>query len=234
LELVKTLELRYPSPEAFTEDLEKNLRKGRAFVAGPSDVATREVCELCVVHPASGEEFRVRAEAVWVDVNGVGLELLGLDDAKKEELSGFEANDVGPDKPVRNIHDRIRQLNLQERDQVARHGPITERVALERAFGSSVWEGLLQNPTITPPEIARIAKMGTLPKPLVNIIVNHAAWIVIPEVQRALLSNPRCGGQDLERVLRTMKPSDLARVAQQTSYRGEVRSAAARLGAAKG
>ena len=112
---------------------------------------------------------------------------------------------------------------------MARHGPITERVALERAFGSSVWEALLQNPTITPPEIARIAKMGTLPKPLVNVIVNHAAWISIPEVQRALLSNPRCGGADLERVLRSLKPSELARVGQQSSYRGEVRSAALRL-----
>jgi hypothetical protein len=226
---VKTLELRYPSPEALAEDLEKNLRKGRAFIAGPSDIAAREVCELCLVHPLSGEEFRLRAEAVWVDATGVGLELLGLDEAKKEQLAGFEASDGEPGKPHRNVHDRIRQLSLQERDQAARHGPITERVALERAFGSSVWEGLLQNQTITPPEIARIAKMGTLPRPLVNIIVNHAAWIAIPEVQRALLSNPRCSGQDLERVLRTMKPSELARVAQQSSYRGEVRSAAQRL-----
>jgi hypothetical protein len=226
---VKTLELRYPSPEAYAEDLEKNLRKGRAFLAGSRDVDAREVCELVLVHPLRSEDFRLRAEAVWVDANGVGFVLLDLDEAKKEELAGFGATEGDTGKPHRNVHDRIRQLSLQERDQVARHGPITERVALERAFGSSVWEGLLQNPTLTPPEIARIAKMGTLPKPLVNVIVNHAAWIAVPEVQRALLSNPRCGGPDLERVLRTMKPSELARVAQQSSYRGEVRSAAQRL-----
>jgi hypothetical protein len=226
---VKTLELRYPSREALAEDLERNLRKGRAFLAGSHEVAAREVCELVLMHPLGGDDLRLRAEAVWVDANGVGFELLDLDEAKKEKLAAFGAAEGDAGKPLRTIHDRIRQLSLQERDQTARHGPITDRVALERAFGSSVWEGLLQNPNITPPEIARIAKMGTLPKPLVNVIVNHAAWIAIPEVQRALLSNPRCGGADLERVLRAIKPSDLARIAQQSSYRGEVRSAALKL-----
>jgi hypothetical protein len=236
LQSVKTLEIRYPSPAAFAEDLATNVHKGRAFVTGASDVASRELCELLIVHPLRGDEFRVGAEAVWVDPSGVGLDLIGLDEAKKAELVAFETGQAAletdasePDAQLQNVYLRIRQLSLQERDQVARHGPISERVALERAFGSSVWEGLLQNPMMTPPEVARIAKMGTLSKPLVNVIVNHAAWVAIPEVQRALLSNPRCAGSDLDKVLRSLKPTDLAKVAKQSPYRGEVRSAAQRL-----
>ena len=116
-------------------DLEKNLRKGRAFLAGSSDVGAREVCELVLIHPRSGEDFRLRAEAVWVDPNGVGFEFLDFDDAKKEELAAFDATEGDTGRATRNVHDRIRQLSLQERDQMARHGQITERVALERAFG---------------------------------------------------------------------------------------------------
>jgi hypothetical protein len=100
---------------------------------------------------------------------------------------------------------------------------------LERRYGAAVWEALLQNPQLTPPEIMRIAKNGGLPKPLINTIVNNAAWVNKPEVQRALLSNPRVAGQHLDRVLRAMSKADLARVPQQTAYRPQVRMAAKRL-----
>jgi hypothetical protein len=47
-------------------------------------------------------------------------------------------------------------------------------------------------------------------------------------VQRALLSNPRCGGAHLDRVLTAMKPADLQRLAHQCPYRQEVRAAVLR------
>ena len=42
---------------------------------------------------------------------------------------------------------------------------LQERVALERMYGPNVWETLLRNNRLTPPEAARIARKGTLPRP---------------------------------------------------------------------
>jgi hypothetical protein len=112
---------------------------------------------------------------------------------------------------------------------MARSGTLPERVALERHFGGAVWEGLLQNPGITLPEVVRIAKNGGLPKPLVNVIVSNAAWLSKPEVRRALLSNPRVDGMHLDRVLRATPRSECAQVARSTAYRPAVRTRARQL-----
>lgn len=133
------------------------------------------------------------------------------------------------ERAARNVHERVRQLNAHEREILARTGAMPERVALERAFGGGVWEPLLSNPTITPQEIARIAKNGGLPRHLVTLIAGNGGWIANSEVQRAMLGNPRVGGRELERVLRAMPRTELERAATQTSYRADVRSTAKRL-----
>ncbi len=187
---------------------------------------------------------------------GVGVQFESFDDEQRSRLATFVRRDEPPtesqaapcvqaesvDEAVaaapsgasraprpKNVHERVRALSLREREAVARQGTLPERIALERCYGASVWEPLLQNPQLTPPEVIRIAKNGNLPKPLVGSIVSNAAWVAKPEVQRALLSNPRVVGTNLDRVLRAMSQPDLARVAQQTNYRMPVRAAAKKL-----
>jgi hypothetical protein len=126
----------------------------------------------------------------------------------------------------RNAYERIRHLPLPEREKVARRGQLSDRVALERSYGSSVWEGLLQNPMLTVPEVAQIAKKGTLPQALVAIIVANGGWLASGEVRRALLSNPRVSGAHLDRVLRATPKAELKQIAQMSPYRSQVRSAA--------
>ncbi len=225
---MRRFELR-PDSHASLLAQRDELRKGRAFVAGASDVAEREFCELVLVHPESDDEFSLEAEAVWITDGGVGF-ALEMEDEQLQKLDTFvDSAPVAGDAPARNVQERIRSLSLRERDELARRGSLTERVALERAYGSSVWETLLQNPQLTPPEVARIARNGTLPKPLVSVIVGSAAWLAHGEVQRALLSNPRCSGAHVERVLRAMRPADLTRLAKQCPYRAEVRALAQKL-----
>lgn len=127
------------------------------------------------------------------------------------------------------LYDRTRKLTLRQRDTVARSGSLAERVALERTFGSSVWEALLQNPQISLPEIARIAKNGTLPIPLVSILVANAVWLQSGEIRRALLGNPRVSGAHLERVLRAVPRAELKQIVQASPYRNQVRMAAKKL-----
>ncbi len=156
---------------------------------------------------------------------------LATDDAPIDD-EGDEPGTTAPGgarSGPRNLHERIRALTLREREVMARAGTLPERVALERCFGSSVWEGLLQNPQLTPPEVSRIAKNGTIPRPMVQLLVANAGWLQNAEVQRALLSNPRVSGPALDRVLRSMSKNDLQRVAALTAYRSEVRVAAKKL-----
>ena len=42
---------------------------------------------------------------------------------------------------------------------------ITDVATLERLYGKQVWESLLHNAKVTVPEVARIARKGTIPRP---------------------------------------------------------------------
>lgn len=132
-------------------------------------------------------------------------------------------------KRTTNLFDRVRSLKPMEAQKLARQGTLPERVALERCFGGLVWEGLLQNAAITGQEVAKIAKKGSLPKPVISLIVNNSAWLQIPEVQRALLGNPRLGVGLIPRVLRHFSQAELRRLTRQTAYSHAVRAAAQKL-----
>jgi hypothetical protein len=110
----------------------------------------------------------------------------------------------------------------------ARDGELTERTALERVYGKAVWEPLLQNQRISPPEVARIARKGAIPKPLIDVITANAAWLASAEIRRALLTNPRLTGAALERVLGACGRKELDLVASQVLYPMAARQAARR------
>lgn len=234
--------LTYPSLDALRSDYDQNLRKGRAFVALATASGDRERCRLVLVHPTSGAKLAVDAEVVWVKRDapgaGVGVEIKLESDPAREALRQFvestapaknEINEPEGSAASRNVHERVRGLTMRERDAMARQGTLPERVALERCYGSVVWDALLQNPQLTPPEVARIAKIGLLPRPLAQLIVSNAAWLAHPEIQRSLLANPRVAGGDLDRVLRAMPRASLEQAASMTIYRTEVRQAAKKL-----
>ncbi|HXS15559.1 MAG TPA: hypothetical protein VN764_00135 [Polyangiaceae bacterium] len=124
---------------------------------------------------------------------------------------------------------RVRTLNAAGRERMARHGTLSERVALERAFGPAVWEALLNNPLLSTAEVARIAKNHTASQPILNTIVSNPGWLTKPEVRRALLSNPRLLESQVERTLRALPQSELRLVLRQTAYPLRVRNVAKRL-----
>ena len=177
--------------------------------------------------PNSNVADTSRADAEAMDRSGADTDFADQSDADAyfTDLTDAEAHKKTP----LNIYERIRQLHLREREAMGRSGTLAERVALERAFGGSVWEALLQNPQLTAPEVARMAKNGSLPIPLVGVIVSNGGGLGSGEVRRALLSNPRVSGLNLDRVLRATPRVELKQVAQLTAYRSEVRAAAQKL-----
>jgi hypothetical protein len=260
------LTLRHVSGELLLHDFEANLRKGRAFVPGPSNMAERDFCTLCIEAPGGGAPHRVRAEAVWIDAAGTGLSFVDFDpvsqsalrafieaavnepeaqaprelDAERDGAASVEPDgDAGPDPEIPpgsdvtpsagNLHERMRVLDVAQRDVLARQGSLPERVALEQRYGSSVWEGLLRNPQLTPREVLRMAKSASLPATLASSIAANKAWVADGAINQALLSNPRVSGASLNLVLEGLSQADLTRVSGQSSLRMQVRQAAKRL-----
>lgn len=149
------------------------------------------------------------------------------------ELEAFEDTPVDgdggdPQRPraPRNVNERLRGLNLASQIKLATTGELHERVVLERMYGKNVWETLLRNPRLTAPEVARIARYGSLPRVLLEIIVGNGAWLQIPEVRRALLGNPRLATDQIVKVLRLTPKHELKLAAVQTAYPFAVRNAA--------
>jgi hypothetical protein len=123
-------------------------------------------------------------------------------------------------------HERLRGLNLVSQIKMAATGELHERIVLERLYGKNVWETLLRNPRLTAPEVSRIARYGSLPRVLLEIILANNAWLQVPEVRRALLANPRLGNDQITKILRLTPKHELKLAAIQTAYPQAVRNAA--------
>jgi hypothetical protein len=125
---------------------------------------------------------------------------------------------------------RLRRLPMQEQLRLCRRSTNpTERRLLQRVLGRSSWEPLLENPNLTPPEVAVIARKAAIPSVLLDRIVNQRRWLEVPAVRRALLANPKLQGGAITRVLRATPPHELRLVPKQTAYPAPVRAAARRL-----
>ncbi|MCM2334508.1 MAG: hypothetical protein NDI82_11260 [Anaeromyxobacteraceae bacterium] len=142
--------------------------------------------------------------------------------AAAQEAGEAEAHEP----PPANVQERLRGLPVVEQVKVARGSNLSERVALERLYGKAVWEALLRNPHLTVPEVSRLARMGTMPRPLLELIVGNPAWLQVPQVRRALLSNPRLSQDMVLKVLSLLPRDELQLVPQITAYPAAVRQAA--------
>ena len=139
--------------------------------------------------------------------------------------AGAEDEEAGEHAPA-HVQERLRGLSVVEQLRVARDGTTTERIALERLYGKVVWEAILHNMRVTVPEVARLARMGTMPRPLLELIVGNAAWLQVPQIRRALLSNPRLSPDMVQKVLALLPRDELRLVPQITAYPPAVRMAA--------
>jgi hypothetical protein len=240
---VRSLTLTFSDSAALQALFHEDLAKGRAFVPGATGVVEFEVCELVLQH--DGRSHKLRAEAIFIKAEGlgcgVGLAFGPLDSSATAALEAFVSGPPAdasvtraePEQAViATVNDRIRGLSSVEQQRLAVNGTLHERVALERTFGPNVWEALLSNPRLTIPEVATIARKGTVPRPLIEILASRPAWVAAPEVQRALLSNLRATPAVISRVLQTMARTDLALVAKQTAYPHSVRALAKKILAA--
>jgi hypothetical protein len=229
------------------DQLARDLVAGGLFVPGYR-IALNEECEL--VLRGVVDELRLLARVVFANDTGIGLQLYDCDADLKRRITALAAGqsleqpppaeepaaeepaaEAGDEerKLAPNMHERLRGLTLVQQLKIASSGEMAERIVLERMYGKNVWEPLLRNPRVTGPEVARIARMGALPRPMIEMIVGNGAWLQIPEVRRALLSNPRLATDQVLRILRLLPKHELKLAAIQTAYPMPVRDAARRM-----
>jgi hypothetical protein len=160
-------------------------------------------------------------------------EALALEHEQDSQLeeSELEAGQraSGSDLQAESKQAKLRHLNAAQQLKVARTGELSDRVAVERLYGKQVWEALLHNPRLSIPEVARIARKGTVPKPLLELIVENGAWIKAAAVRRALLSNPKIGSDSIAKLLRITPKHELKIIEKGTAYGNAVRDAARKL-----
>jgi hypothetical protein len=215
-------------------DLEReraNLERGSVVAAGVTGIAVGAFLEVELAFP-SGERLVVPARAVLTTEAGTVLVFEGHDRAALARLlaappADQDEEDDGPATHApAHVQERLRGLSVVEQLRVAREGTITERIALERLYGKVVWEALLRNTHVSVPEVSRLAKMGTMPRPLLELIVGNPAWLQVPQIRRALLSNPRLSQDMVLKVLALLPRDELKLVPQITAYPPAVRMAA--------
>jgi hypothetical protein len=220
-----------------------HLSHGGAFAANTTG-EPNQACVVVLVDPR-GRELELAGRTVWCGDGGVGVQLDGFDRVLRERIETWLAEKPPADEAAdeaaadekdadgagiaRNVYERMRNLPMAQQLKHAREGELAERIALERLYGKTVWEALLRNPRISPPEVARIARMGQLPRPLLELIAGTTAWLRAPEVRRALLANLRLPADAVPRILRLLPKHELKLMPTQTSYPSSVRDAARRL-----
>lgn len=219
--------------DALQREVDENLSHGRSFVPDAGGVELFAQCKLRIEHPG-GEALVLPVEVVMVSDSGpmvgVAVQLRDFSDATRERIRRWaKSGSLRELSPAQQRQQKVRGLNASDRLKLARDGTLEERVMLERAYGKAVWEALLRNPRVTLPEVARIARKGTLPRPLLEQITDNENWVRQSVVRRALLTNPRLSSDGAMKVLRGMPHRELRLLANQNGYSSTVRALAKKL-----
>jgi hypothetical protein len=230
--MTESFTILFEDKAALERELDSNLRIGGAFFRGALEGAAGSACEIVLVHPDDGSTLALPGRVVSIVPGGAGLAFEGFDAKVRRLIEEFVTPpDAGPVPAERTAtaQERVRGLAVPEAQRIAREGEIGERVAVERLYGKLVWKDLLENVRVTVPEVARIARMGSLPLPLLEQIVNNRSWLGAGQVRRALLTNPRLSREQAARVLASLPRHELKVVPRQTTYTAQVRELARKL-----
>jgi Tfp pilus assembly protein PilZ len=194
-----SLWLQYPDRAALVQDFENNLKKGRAFVAGPSELAEREACQVVIEHPTSGEQLVLAAEAVWINPDpanpGTGVQFSAFDASRRDALAAFVA--AAP----------------ETRDEASEQEPDAARESLPESLGddelgpgsSGAHRNLYDRMrSLSTTDRTELARQGSLPERVaLERCFGGAVW-------EALLQNPQLTAREVARFARSSSlPSTL-------------------------
>lgn len=124
---------------------------------------------------------------------------------------------------------RIRKMNVRERMHLATKADRTERATLQRDSSPQVLMGLVTNPRIGADDIVQIIRNPQVSAGVLDRITKETRWLANPEIQKALVRNPKTPSLVAIRLVDTLPTEELRRLAKiQSGLREDLRKAALR------
>lgn len=125
---------------------------------------------------------------------------------------------------------RIRRMNVRERMHLASKADRAERVALLRDGSPQVLMGLLTNPRISAEDIIQIIRNPQASPGVLDRLSRERKWLTNPEVQKALVRNPKTPSPIALRLVDSLPTEELRKLAKiQSGMRENLRKAALRV-----
>ena len=112
-----------------------------------------------------------------------------VDTAPAEESEEVAPVEEGKERPA--TIQKIAQMTIAQRVQLAMKGSREERAILVRDNNKIVAVAVLSSPKITETEVESIAKMASLSDEILRLIANTRAWVKNYQVVLALVNNPK-------------------------------------------
>lgn len=149
-----------------------------------------------------------------------------LKESKIEEAAAEAEPDV---KKRRTLLQRMSQMNIVQRIQLAVKGGREERMLLIRDPNKIVQRGVLQSPRLTDLEIENFAAMANVSQEVLRLIANNRVFMKSYVVARNLTKNPKAPLDVTLHLLPRLTPGDLKQLSNNKNIPETLRSSAQKL-----
>ncbi len=141
----------------------------------------------------------------------------------------FQEEATGLASEGRSIQTQLREMSHADRIRLALSGGKAARAALIRNPQPVYHPYVVQNPRITPAELAAIAKNPNVAPEALRMIAASAQHMADPAVRLAIVKNPKTDAQLAQKFLPRLSQAQLRQLARADDVRANIRSAALRL-----
>ncbi len=146
--------------------------------------------------------------------------------ARDDDAAGGPGSPTQPESwPVEQLQAEWGSLSIAQRIAVARRGKLGARRMILKSPDAKLHQYVLQNPRITPGEIAAMAAMTSLAPDLLKRIASQPEYLRHTQVVRNLVCNPKLPLDVVQRLLTKLSAAEL----RQLSRGGRVRQAVKRM-----
>jgi hypothetical protein len=178
---------------------------------------------------ALAPELRTALEAYITQALRGETPSVRLPAAEGDAALAFQEEATGLAAEGRSIQAQLREMSHADRIRLALSGGKAARAALIRNPQPVYHPFVVQNPRITPAELAAIAKNPNVAPEALRMIAASAQHMSDPAVRLAIVKNPKTDAQIAQKFLPRLSQAQLRQLARGDDVRANIRSAALRL-----
>ena len=247
----KTLGLRFDSEPALAAYLERAAQRSLVLVRLPVALAVGDSIQIRLSAGTIRTEVDATVQQVFRSGADYGVALRpatsDLSELARTPTAAASAPSTGdaaaappaPDPEAREIHRSemtgasiatdIRKMNVSQKMRLASRASRLERQVLLRDTSPQVLMGLLTNPRIDEGEVRDLVRSPHAASGVLQHVAKDRRWSSNYEIRHALVRNPKTPTPLAQRLLPTLRKSDLKTLAKSNNVREAIKGAALRL-----